>query len=239
MDYTQLLKELEQASLFDIYRLNSGMRKMLDQPDRINAIKRRLYLGMEITYFDEIENRLIPAVVEAVNTTRVGVRNKEDGQKWNIRFYTINLDGVDTDIHAHEKQVDRNKLKVGDLVGFYDNKQQEQYGEVIRLNPKTVTIHTKFGTKWRVTYSLLFKVMDGESNHAQDSLLIEGGVVTDFVQGCGTGNNLFSDTEMPDASFKSKDMTKNSTNNTSKYKAGRDDPCPCGSGKKFKKCCLE
>lgn len=21
------------------------------------------------------------------------------------------------------------------------------------------------------------------------------------------------------------------------YKAGRNDPCPCGSGKKFKKCC--
>lgn len=238
MDYTQLIKELEKASLFDIYRLNSGMRKMLDQPDRINTIKRRLYHGMEITYFDERENRLIPAVVETIKPTRVEVRNNEDGHKWNIRFYTVNLDGVDTDIHGHENQVDRNKLKVGGLVGFYDNKQQEQYGEIIRLNPKTVTIHTKFGTRWRVTYSLLFKVIDGESNQAQDSLLIEGEVVTDFVQSRGAGNNLFSDTEMPDVSFKSKDMTKNSTNNTSKYKAGRNDPCPCGSGKKFKKCCL-
>lgn len=24
----------------------------------------------------------------------------------------------------------------------------------------------------------------------------------------------------------------------SKSKTGRNDPCPCGSGKKFKKCCL-
>jgi uncharacterized protein YecA (UPF0149 family) len=24
---------------------------------------------------------------------------------------------------------------------------------------------------------------------------------------------------------------------TVKHKAGRNDPCPCGSGKKFKKCC--
>lgn len=23
-----------------------------------------------------------------------------------------------------------------------------------------------------------------------------------------------------------------------KIKAGRNDPCPCGSGKKFKKCCI-
>jgi len=30
---------------------------------------------------------------------------------------------------------------------------------------------------------------------------------------------------------------KNSANSTS-YKAGRNDPCPCGSGRKYKKCCL-
>jgi uncharacterized protein YecA (UPF0149 family) len=24
---------------------------------------------------------------------------------------------------------------------------------------------------------------------------------------------------------------------TSRQKVGRNDPCPCGSGKKFKKCC--
>jgi len=24
----------------------------------------------------------------------------------------------------------------------------------------------------------------------------------------------------------------------SRFKAGRNDPCPCGSGKKFKKCCM-
>jgi uncharacterized protein YecA (UPF0149 family) len=24
-----------------------------------------------------------------------------------------------------------------------------------------------------------------------------------------------------------------------KQKAGRNDPCPCGSGKKYKKCCLD
>lgn len=24
-----------------------------------------------------------------------------------------------------------------------------------------------------------------------------------------------------------------------KYRIGRNEPCPCGSGKKFKKCCLK
>lgn len=26
---------------------------------------------------------------------------------------------------------------------------------------------------------------------------------------------------------------------TKRMKIGRNDPCPCGSGKKFKKCCIE
>ena len=237
MDYTQLLNELEQASLFDIYRLKAGMSKMLDQPDRINAIKRRLHIGMEITYFDERENRLIPAVIEEINRTRLGVRNRDDGKGWNIFYCTVNIDGVDTDIHAHQNQVDRNKLKVGDLVGFHDKKQQEQYGEIVRLNPKTVTIHTKFGTKWRVAYSFLFKIMDGEGSQVQDDGLIEGEVVTAPIQDVETGKNLFSELDIKGTDIQSK-ITSTTKAPPSKYKIGRNDPCPCGSGKKFKKCCL-
>lgn len=62
MDYTQLLHELQQASLFDLFRLKVGINTMLDQPERITWIKQRLQPGMEITYFEERENRLIPAV---------------------------------------------------------------------------------------------------------------------------------------------------------------------------------
>ncbi len=237
MDYTQLLNELEQASLFDIYRLKAGMEKMLDQPDRINAIKRRIQPGMEITYFDENENRLIPAIVEDIKRTRLSVRNVGDGRRWTIPFYMVNLDGVDTDIHTHQNQVDRNKLKVGDLVGFHDNKQQEQYGEIVRLNPKTVTIHTKLGMKWRVAYSFLFKIMDGEGSQVQDAGLIEGEVVTAPIQDVETGKNLFSDLEMRGAGQQSKEPTITQAPH-SNYKIGRNDPCTCGSGKKFKKCCL-
>ena len=37
-------------------------------------------------------------------------------------------------------------------------------------------------------------------------------------------------TEFPQSSSKSK---------TNKFKIGRNSPCPCGSGKKFKKCCID
>ncbi len=37
---------------------------------------------------------------------------------------------------------------------------------------------------------------------------------------------------------KGSDQSKQSSENTVAVKVGRNDPCPCGSGKKFKKCCL-
>jgi hypothetical protein len=201
MDYTQLLNELEQASLFDLHRLQAGIEKMLDQPDKLAAIKRHLQPGMAITYFEERENRLIPATVEEIQRTNLVVRNTEDGRRWKIRLCMVNLDRVDTDIHSQQGQVDRNKLKVGDLVGFHDKNQQEQYGEVVRLNPKTVTILTKFGIKWRVTYSFLFKVMDGEGGEVEDAGLIEGEVLTAKDQEDKSERNLFSDIEMSDSNF--------------------------------------
>ena len=34
-----------------------------------------------------------------------------------------------------------------------------------------------------------------------------------------------------------RDKSKTSQTKSKKYKVGRNDPCPCGSGKKYKKCC--
>lgn len=41
---------------------------------------------------------------------------------------------------------------------------------------------------------------------------------------------------LPDNSFDFGET--NVINMTTRQKIGRNDPCPCGSGKKFKKCCL-
>ncbi len=233
MDYTQLLNELEKASLFDLYRLRVGIGKMLDQPDRITAIKRRLRIDMEVTYFDAGENRLIPATVEEIQRTKVVVRNLSDGQQWKIPFHIINMDGVDSDIHSDQGKVDRNRLKVGDLIGFYDRQQQEQYGEVVRLNQKTVTIHTKFGTKWRVAYSLLFKVVDGDGEQVDDSTLIEGVVAPDLTQEPVQGSlwpESGANSDIPE-------IEPSTTPHQQNAKINRNAPCPCGSGRKYKRCC--
>ncbi len=51
----------------------------------------------------------------------------------------------------------------------------------------------------------------------------------------------FSEPKLPKKQSVEKIMTKAQVYNpqTDKPKAGRNDPCPCGSGKKYKKCCLQ
>ncbi|MGL6193543.1 MAG: DUF1186 domain-containing protein [Thermoguttaceae bacterium] len=50
-----------------------------------------------------------------------------------------------------------------------------------------------------------------------------------------TSSNLFGDTYDDTA----QDVSKSGTIRNSSAKVGRNDPCPCGSGKKYKKCCLK
>ena len=63
MDYDLLLTELRNASLFDLYRLQAAIGRLLDDPARQELAKRQLRPGMEIAYFYAPDNRLIPARV--------------------------------------------------------------------------------------------------------------------------------------------------------------------------------
>jgi len=92
------------------------------------------------------------------------VKYIKDGVRWKISFCAINLAGVDTDIRPSSQQrgIPKQALKVGDNVGFKNKNNQEIYGKVIRLNPKTATIEVAPQHEWRVAYSLLFPVLNGQ-----------------------------------------------------------------------------
>lgn len=177
MDYELIVLELKKASAFDLYRLRSVLDNLLEDPIRLNAIKRRLKPGMEITYFDPQENRLIAAVVEDVRRTRAGIREVQTGKRWIVGLCSINIEGADTDNTAKTNCVDRLSLKIHDHVSFIDNDGGELFGTVIKLNPKRAKIKTGQGT-WSVPYASLSNVIDGE--HAQDALLaVEYKVIPD------------------------------------------------------------
>uniref|UniRef100_UPI00102BD3D2 hypothetical protein n=1 Tax=Candidatus Magnetaquicoccus inordinatus TaxID=2496818 RepID=UPI00102BD3D2 len=165
MDYSTILQALQEATPFDLYRLQVAIGNLLQRPETLQALKRAVKPGMEVSYFHERENCLHPAVIEEVRRTAVIVRDKKDGQSWNVPLYTLNLQEVPTEIHTQkgEKKQDKNQFTVGDAVGFRDRGQREWYGKVVQLNPRTATILTQMGTRWRVDYTLLFKIMDSQA----------------------------------------------------------------------------
>jgi hypothetical protein len=171
MDYNHILSELQQASTFELFRLKAAISTLLDEPARLAAIKRNLKPGMEITYFHEVGNRLVTARVLQIRNTRATVQDLDTGKRWNTALYTINLQGVDTDIQARRNGVDRLSLRIGDRVGFTGRDGQELFGTVVKLNPKRAKVKTESGI-WTVPYSMLFTVIEGE--RGGDQTLLSG-----------------------------------------------------------------
>ncbi|MCP4926655.1 MAG: hypothetical protein GY916_11990, partial [Gammaproteobacteria bacterium] len=167
-DYDLLLSELRNASLFDLYRLQAAIGRLLDDPARQVAVKRLLRPGMETTYFDTQANRLVPARVLQVRKSRVLVEDLETGKRWTIPVYLFNLQGENPDLTPPGNSVDRLSLRIGDRVGFTGRDGQELMGTVIKLNPKRAKLETPEGI-WNVPYSLLFPVIEG--GHGHDALL--------------------------------------------------------------------
>ena len=177
-NFNSILEQIEPWSLFEINRLHSALGNLLDDPARNEAIKRQLKVGMKITYFCGDKNNLVEATIDDVRKTRASVTKIEDGTRWNIHFYLINLEGIDASIipKQYSGDLDRNSLKVGDRVGWHSKLGYDLYGEVEKLNPKKALIRLGNDEQWTVSYSLLFLVMDGVSVQGE-TLCIEGEVI--------------------------------------------------------------
>ncbi len=162
MDDTSIIEGLRVASLFDLFRLRAALTMQLEDPGRIEQVRARLRPGMLITYFDEVQNRLVSASVIELRRTRLLIENQHDKERWSIPFGAVNIEEVETDLRAAAapQGLERSRLKVGDAVGFRDRQNQDRYGQVLALNPKTVTILTRDQQRWRVAYQFLFPVID-------------------------------------------------------------------------------
>jgi hypothetical protein len=161
MDYSKILQELEEASLFDLYRMSSAINDELANSQRINEIKQSLRVGQEVTWLEHSTNRLERAVIEKCTPSRCEVKNLSDGKRWRILYASINLNEVDTSIHSNQKfGVKKSALRVGDIVSFLDKENKLQFAKVTKLNPKTAGLVTMENVKWRVYYENLSKITD-------------------------------------------------------------------------------
>ncbi|MES9901291.1 MAG: hypothetical protein ABW168_01250 [Sedimenticola sp.] len=171
MDFNLIISELNQASTFELFRLKAAIDNFLDDPARLAAIKRALHPGMEISYFDQRENRLIPARLQKIHKTRAEVEDLGGGKCWTIPLYMINIEGTNTEIAPQRNGVDRLSLQTGDPVGFTGRDGEELFGVIIKLNPKRAKIRSG-NTVWAVPYSMLFTVIDGEVGPDQLNLKV-------------------------------------------------------------------
>jgi hypothetical protein len=161
MNYTNLVNELNKASLFDLYRLRIAISNELTNPARILAIKQKLYIGMELSYFYHAENRSIKAKLLELKQKNVVILDSEKQKRFVIPYYMLNIDSIQTSIHENSDALTINNLKVGDCVGF--NKDgKDIIGIINRLNHKTVTLAANSGARWRVAYSYLYRIHDVE-----------------------------------------------------------------------------
>ena len=174
MDYSQILKDLEEATSFDLYRLVSALQDEMESAQRIKKVKSGLRVGQEITWFDRETHKLVESKILKLNKTRCLVRNFVDGVKWNITP-SINTDDVSVEINMNQKYgVKKSELKVGDRVTYISRDNLQVFGTVVKLNPKTAGIKTVDGEDWRVSYGLLKKIIE-----------IEGEIIhKKFIEGC-------------------------------------------------------
>jgi len=173
MDYTTILTELKDSSLFELYRLNNAIWNQLEDPARVRLIKNQLKVGQLISYFEVTENRFLEATIVELNRTRTLVKNEHDGKLWNIPYYFLNINNANTDVYAKAIQKTiKSDIKVGDNVYFKDHKGHELFGEVTKLNPKTAGVLVG-NTKWKVGYSHLSTIIDGELGGNQKLLDVQ------------------------------------------------------------------
>jgi hypothetical protein len=160
MDMLDCIEVLNQASLFELFRIRSAINRMLDDPTRLSHIRKQLRENQTITYFNSESNQDIKATILTIKRSRVSVKNHHDGAHWTLPLYMINMSGLPTEIKNTTRQIDRLTLKIGDPVGYISRDGIEIYGVVTKRNPKTASITIASGAKWRVPYTMLFPIMD-------------------------------------------------------------------------------
>jgi hypothetical protein len=177
MDYTQVLNELSKSTSFDLNRLRVAISKELENPKRIASIKKKLRIGMELSYFHAAENKLRKAKLIEMRQKKMIVLDYEENTRFIIPYYIANIEDVDVNIYESKntETLTANMLKVGDCVGF-DNNGESIVGVITKLNHKTVSLKTNLDHQWRVHYPSLYRVHDGEKSVSPQNriLTIEG-----------------------------------------------------------------
>lgn len=169
MNFSDVIKTLNQASAFELYRMRAAIDRVLDEPSWLQAVQARLKVGQSVQYFDPQANALKHGQVLEMRRKQVVVLDLDEAVRWVVSYAAINLDGTDVQIREQKPQgLGRNEVAIGEVVGFVDREQQQRTGHIIRLNDKSVTLQCG-RVQWRVAYSFLHRVLEVDAS-TQDAM---------------------------------------------------------------------
>jgi len=175
VNFEDLTTFLKDASLHEIYRVSAALFNELQNPKRIAAVKNSIKVGQTVEFFDGETNITHSGVIVSKDIKYVSIQPKDSLGLWKIPYHMLAVNARPFDFSSKGKGLNRNQIKVGEIVGFHKD-GEEIIGKVERLNQKTVSIITKNNHKWRVAYSYLYSVIDGEHKQGQKGVLIEAPV---------------------------------------------------------------
>ena len=174
MNVQTVFQELETASDFELYRLNIAINKLLEDPERINTLRKKLVIGMQVEYFKSEVNKVVVCEILEIKRTRVTVKEIETEERWLLPFYCLNLDGIATTLVANNQRgLSKAELHIGSTVGFVNSQNKQDYfGQVVKLNPKRAIILVG-DEKWKVPYQMLFSIVNSELDDNSTLLLAD------------------------------------------------------------------
>ncbi|MFT7412840.1 MAG: hypothetical protein ACI9J4_001203 [Paraglaciecola sp.] len=174
MNIQDIFQELQTASDFELFRLKAAIEKLLEDPERINTLRKKMVVGMQLDYFNEVENRSIACELIEIKRTRATVREIETGQRWTLPFHYLNLDHITTKLVVNNKRgMSKAELHIGLTVGFVNSQNNQDYiGQVVKLNPKRAVLLVS-NEKWQVPYQMLFPIIHSELDNNSTLLLAD------------------------------------------------------------------
>jgi len=171
VEYDQLVAFLKQASVFEIYRMSAALQNELENPQRLLRVTNKIKEGDVVEYYDAKTNTFIKAIILGKALRKAIVQHIEDGGRWQIPLYWLKIDSREFVFERPTQGLNKNEVKVGDYVGFYHHKHEEHItGRVERLNQKTLSFITEEPRRWRVSYNILYSVIEGQQMEASQQM---------------------------------------------------------------------
>jgi hypothetical protein len=159
MDLHDLMSSLQQASDLDLLRLSTAIDHLLYSAARILAVRQRLHLGQEVTFWNVRDNRMQHGRITKFKSDQLLILTDNPPQYWSAPYAAIQLDPSQSPPTEPPRPLGRADFALGDTVSFEGRDLIQHLGNIVRMNQKTATVSCD-GHEWRVSFALLRHVVD-------------------------------------------------------------------------------